>query len=496
MLLSHIKPMKNKAILFLSCFFFLIFTHAQVPELWGMTAWGGYGCGNIFTISGDGSNFNNRFLFDTANYCVNGAGPKGTLMQANNGKLYGMTFEGGPNRVVSNTYTAGTIFCFDPITNVFTKIKDLDSAGGALPFFGHLLQANDGLLYGMTCAGGQYDFGVIFRINPSTNLYEKIYEFNDFDGRNPYGSLIQLENGKLYGMACSGGFTNQTGGATGGGVIFSLDPVTLVYTKLFSFRDDLITLNYTGSNPNGSLIKASNGILYGITNNGGSTGLCGTLFSFDPVNNNFSNLYDIDPFTIGCRGVGSLVEARNGILYGVTVNSIFSYDISDSLVKRCHSILNDSLGNDPWTSMYLASDGNLYGMLAYGGEHQRGVAYRFNPHDSSFNKIMDFDGTTGYNACGSFIEIRNSTDIHSTDLIKEFEVSIYPNPAKHELSIVNGGIQINSIRIYNTTGQLLLDTNQPTNNTIDVSGLNSGIYLAEIKTLDKSIVVVRRFVKM
>ena len=43
----------------------------------------------------------------------------GSLIQASDGKLYGMTSHGG-----SNGY--GVIFSFDPSTSTYTKLKDFD----------------------------------------------------------------------------------------------------------------------------------------------------------------------------------------------------------------------------------------------------------------------------------------------------------------------------------------------------------------------------------
>jgi uncharacterized repeat protein (TIGR03803 family) len=51
---------------------------------------------------------------------------KGSLMQASDGKLYGMTYRGGSNN-------AGVIFSFDPASSTYTKLKDYNGANGAYP---------------------------------------------------------------------------------------------------------------------------------------------------------------------------------------------------------------------------------------------------------------------------------------------------------------------------------------------------------------------------
>ena len=59
------------------------------------------------------------------------------------------------------------------------------------------------------------------------------------------------------------GMTKE-GGDVGYGVIFSFDPSTSTYKNLYSFNGS------NGANPTGSLVQAKNGKLYGITPRGGS----------------------------------------------------------------------------------------------------------------------------------------------------------------------------------------------------------------------------------
>ncbi|WP_442787256.1 T9SS type A sorting domain-containing protein [Flavobacterium suncheonense] len=70
-------------------------------------------------------------------------------------------------------------------------------------------------------------------------------------------------------------------------------------------------------------------------------------------------------------------------------------------------------------------------------------------------------------------------------------VSIYPNPTANTLTVATD-LQIESIKIYSLVGQLICtNTHQ---NTIDISSLPKGIYLAEI-TLDNGKVISERVIK-
>jgi uncharacterized repeat protein (TIGR03803 family) len=160
---------------------------------------------------------------------TNGSNSWGSLMQASDGRLYGMTNGGGSN-------FAGVIFSFDPSSSTYTKLKDFDNTNGAFPFGSTLVQASDGKLYGMTNGGGSGGYGVIFSFDPSSSTYTKLKDFDNTDGANPNGNLMQASDGKLYGMT-------YQGGSGGYGVIFSFDRSSSTYTKLKDF-------NYTnGANP-------------------------------------------------------------------------------------------------------------------------------------------------------------------------------------------------------------------------------------------------------
>jgi uncharacterized repeat protein (TIGR03803 family) len=105
-------------------------------------------------------------------------------LPASDGKLYGMTDWGGSNGV-------GVIFSFDPSSSTYTKLKDFDSTNGANPK-GSLMQASDGKLYGMTYSGGSngyedgYGFGVIFSYDPSSSTFTKLQDYNGANGANGF----------------------------------------------------------------------------------------------------------------------------------------------------------------------------------------------------------------------------------------------------------------------------------------------------------------------
>src|SRR5687767_5407846 len=92
-------------------------------KLWGMSAGNGSGYGTIFMTDSVGDNYTDVFTFSNP---TDGIDPYGSLIQATDGKIYGMTRNGGANNF-------GTIFRIDPMTFVYTKVHDFDSTNGKHP---------------------------------------------------------------------------------------------------------------------------------------------------------------------------------------------------------------------------------------------------------------------------------------------------------------------------------------------------------------------------
>ena len=93
------------------------------------------------------------FSYSTGSY------PYGSLIQSNSGNIYGTTYEGG-----SNGY--GVVFSFNPVSLVYTAIKNFDHSEGAWSYLDNtLLNNTDGNLYGLTRHGGVQGWGVLYRIS-------------------------------------------------------------------------------------------------------------------------------------------------------------------------------------------------------------------------------------------------------------------------------------------------------------------------------------------
>ncbi len=207
---------------------------------------------------------------------TNGSNPTGSFTKASNGKLYGMTTNGGSN-------SKGVIFEYDYQNTILSKLVDFDGTLGANPQ-GSFIEASDGKLYATTKNGGTNNMGTIIYYNPATGQYirhfDKVIDFNGTNGKYPMGDLVEADDGIFYGLTSEGG-TNDCGTL----FEYNLNSGTLIVRYNFS--------STWGKNPKGSLTIGTDGTLFGLTNSGGPNDK-GVMFSFDPATNTYHRLVSFD----------------------------------------------------------------------------------------------------------------------------------------------------------------------------------------------------------
>ena len=468
---------------------------ANDGKLYGMTSQGGtYNYGILFSFDPATSIFSKKIDFDGAN---KGRVPYGSLIQANNGKLYGMTLYGGT--VTSTGY--GVLFEYDPINDIFVKKVDFDGVNKGRNPHGSLLQASDNKLYGMTNAGGSNNLGVIFSFDLTTSTFTNEIDFDGVNkGRNPYGSLIEADNGKLYGMTYYGGTNslgilfsydytttnffkeidfdltitggrpygdlmqlnngklygmNNLGGSNNKGVLFSYNPNTTTFSNEFDF--DGID---NGQNPYGSLTSGNDGNIYGLTSSGGA-GSKGVLFKYDPILYNFEKKIDLNYAENGQFIYGSLLEASNGFLYGMTTNGgasnlgvLFSINPVTYKVTKEFDFDGTNNGSRPYGNLIEANNGKLYGMTYQGGTNNHGVIFEYDPLNKLFNKLVDFNNSTiGGFARGSLMQSTNgklygltsSGGANSLGVLFEYEITTNTYIKKIDFNGTNGSSPYGSL---------------------------------------------------
>ena len=250
----------------------------------------------------------------------------------------------------------------------FKTLHSFDGTDGASP--SGLVQATGGNLYGTTAAGGVSAVGTVFKIRPGGGPVKTLYSFNYLDGSYPEPGLVQAAGGNFYG-------TTTIGGANNSGTVFRITPSGSL-TTLYSFCSQSGCTD--GDMPQGGLVQATGGNLYGTTSQGGAatcSGGCGTVFRITP-SGSLATLYGFCSKS-GCHDGSDprsgLVQGTNGNFYGTTARggahkygTIFKITPSGSLTTLYSFCSQSSCtdGFDPG-ALVQATDGNLYGTTTSGG---------------------------------------------------------------------------------------------------------------------------------
>jgi uncharacterized protein (TIGR03437 family) len=232
----------------------------------------------------------------------------------------------------------------------FTTLASFVGVYGSGPH-APLVQGTDGNLYGTTFADGAYGEGTVFKVTPAgilTTLYSFCVNYPTCsDGAQPSAGLIQASDGNFYGTQPAGG---------NGGTVFRITPGGTL-TTLHSF---CITDCADGAHPNGSLLQASDGYLYGTTAGGGAS-FSGTVFRMT-LGGTLTTLYSFSCTAASCANGGSpaagLIQASDGNFYGTTPDNIFKITPGGTLTTLYS--FNPAAGGS-YTGLVQATDGNFYG---------------------------------------------------------------------------------------------------------------------------------------
>ncbi|MEM6735557.1 MAG: choice-of-anchor tandem repeat GloVer-containing protein, partial [Bacteroidota bacterium] len=194
---------------------------------------------------------------------------------------------------------------------------------------------NDNKLWGTTHEGGENGSGVIFSINPDGTDYKVHYHFTGADGANPQGALIVDSNGLLWGMT-------ENGGEDDHGVIFTFDRSRDTNNNAYSvihYFNPSNTINddmKDGSSPRSALTLA-NSRLWGVTFEGGNYDE-GVIFSIDEVTKSDYQIgYSWSPDDDGANPLCDLVIEGERLLGTVTDGGLFN----DGLIFSIKSDHND-----------------------------------------------------------------------------------------------------------------------------------------------------------
>jgi uncharacterized repeat protein (TIGR03803 family) len=272
----------------------------------------------------------------------NGANPsRGHLLQDDEGNLYGLTGNGGT--LPGGGPGRGILYRLNAhgeqtVLHVFGGGTD-----GVSPT-GTLYRDRLGNFYGTTAGGGAFGFGTAFKLSNSGEE-TVLHSFNiGVDGWLPSGGLVADEAGNLYGVTSFGGPA-----ATDLGEVFKIDNAG-GYTVLHAFSG-----SPDGSVPGGELVLDGEGNLYGTTSSGGAFG-SGTVFKVDR-----SGKYTIlHNFSATSPYGGALIRDRAGNFFGTTTTGVFEMDPTGNVTVLVTFPPSVSQGV-PISPLVRDRAGNLYG---------------------------------------------------------------------------------------------------------------------------------------
>jgi uncharacterized repeat protein (TIGR03803 family) len=361
------------------------------------------GEGNLYGTNPNGGTYNRGTVFrllptssgqwqSTTIYNFGGVNGDGTTPMAGliidaSGVLYGTTEFGG-------TSEGGTVFQLTPSTvgnwneRVLYSFVGQASKDGNYPAAPLTFDAL-GNIYGTTVGGG-VGFGTVFkltRIDSGTWNETILHRFgtNLGDEGNPSAGVVFDSQGNLYGA------TTDTRSNSEYGAIFKLSPPsgssrTWTETLLYVFLSES-----DGYRPNGIIVDGA-GNLLGTTLEGG-TYFNGNVYELSPSSSGtwtFSNLYSFGGSkNDGLAPSAGLIFDAAGNLYGTTrgggvtgVGTAFELQPSSGgawIETILHNFNGVTDGSEPYSSLILDGQGNLYGTTAFGGAGAAGTVFEVTP---------------------------------------------------------------------------------------------------------------------
>ena len=180
-----------------------------------------------------------------------------------------------------------------------------------------------------------------------------------------------------------------------------------------------------------ALLVASNGSLYGTTNQGGTNNPncyagCGTIFKVTPAGT-FKLLHSFD-FTDGATPwASSLIEGTDGNIYGTTtsggtvgVGTVFKMSLDGTPFTTLYSFCiqtNCADGLSPFAGLIQGADGDFYGATAQGGAigEQGGDGTIFSTSAGALSTLHVFV-TDGDQPAASLVQSTNGTFYGTTSV--------------------------------------------------------------------------------
>lgn len=273
-----------------------------------------------------------------------------------------------------------------------TNLNASTNSDGANPRAGLTLAG--GRFFSVMSKGGDFGSGTIYSLDTNGDgVLDELYQFSalptigqtNVDGASPVATLVCVGDA-LYGTA-------QTGGAFGGGTVFSIGTNGSGFSTLCDFSQ--------GSFPSGVIVVGN--LVYGNTGYGGANNT-GTIFSagegglapihqfsavtFDTANYSLTNAdgaYPLAPLLLGSDGVTLYGTASQGGANGE--GALFAVNVSGNGFHVLHNFA-DGFGQ-PYGGLIQAGN-TLFGTTRLGGTNSSGSVFKINTDGSGYAVLHSF----------------------------------------------------------------------------------------------------------
>jgi uncharacterized repeat protein (TIGR03803 family) len=359
-------------------------TMDRAGNLYGTTVDGGYyggdcanyGCGSAFKLVRSGSGWIFDTLYDFQGG-YDGVHPSSRPVLGPDGSIYGTTYKGGMGTCDPYGDACGMVFKLTPPPvacksalcgwNETVLYRFSGGSDGGSPS-GDPIFDQAGSLYG-TAENGGYGSGVVFKLTPSGGSWTEsvLYAFpNNEQGPVFPGNGVIFDNaGNLIGVTEGGGGSYE-------GTLFELIPSQYGWNLSLLYQFNQLS----GANPSGALVLDAAGNLYGTTSYEGASD-CGTAYAFTASGGgwNFSVLYNFAGGSPSCGPLGGLITDTAGNLYGTTEATgayqkgvVFKLTPTEGgwTYTSLHDFTGGADGSEPWSTLVLDVEGNLYGTTTIG----------------------------------------------------------------------------------------------------------------------------------
>ena len=280
--------------------------------------------GTVFALTPKGSGYAKTTLYSFKGLAkADGAQPQSQLIADSNGDLFGTTNAGGQGCAGTG---CGTVYELARNGSNYTEhvlyaFNETVSNGGSTPNAG-LVRDNQGVLYGTTVIGGiagfcTYGCGMVYSLTPKGGFQYQLTILYSFqggaDGELPYARLRLGRGGTIVGTTLGGGFACH--GGIGCGTVFELTPGSSGYSEqvLYRFQGGL-----DGANPATRIVIDNKSILYGTTR--GTACNCATVYQLIPAKSGYRNQVLQSLNESGVPN-GDLISDKTGSLFGTTYSA-------------------------------------------------------------------------------------------------------------------------------------------------------------------------------